>query len=169
MIYIKSWIVCGTIIVIILIVSTITLHDSTLMVSECIVSADENIVVVADVKEDVKTYTDEELNMLSRIIFAEAGSDWITDEHQLAVGSVVLNRMADSRFPNTMRDVIFQEGQYTCTWDGNYYKDPNERAVNNAKYLLENGVTIPNNVVWQSQGKQGKGLWKKIQNHYFCY
>jgi len=145
------------------------LHDSTLTASECIVSADENIVIVPDVKEDVKTYTDEELNMLSRIIFAEAGSDWITDEHQLAVGSVVLNRMADSRFPNTMKDVIFQEGQYACTWDGNYYKDPNERAVNNAKYLLENGVTIPSNVVWQSQEKQGKGLWKKIQNHYFCY
>lgn len=160
---------CGTFIVIILIVSTVTLHDSTLTANECIVSADENIVIVPDVKEDVKTYTDEELNMLSRIIFAEAGSDWITDEHQLAVGSVVLNRMADSRFPNTMRDVIFQEGQYACTWDGNYYKDPNERAVNNAKYLLENGVTIPNNVVWQSQEKQGKGLWKKIQNHYFCY
>jgi len=107
--------------------------------------------------------------MLSRIIFAEAGSDAITDEHQLAVGSVVLNRIADGRFPNTMKEVIFQKGQYACTWDGNYYKTPNERAIKNAKFLLENGSTIPKNVVWQSQCKQGRGVWKKIQNHYFCY
>lgn len=119
--------------------------------------------------ESEPLYSDEELDMLSRIIFAEAGSDWITDEHRLAVGSVVLNRVADSRFPNTMREVVFQKGQYACTWDGNYNKTPNERAINNARYLLENGVTIPTNIVWQSQDRQGKGLWKKIQTHYFCY
>lgn len=114
-------------------------------------------------------YTEEELNMLSHLIYAEGGSDTVTDEHQLAIGSVVLNRIADSRFPNTMKGVIFQKGQYACTWDGNYYKTPNQRAINNAKILLIEGSKIPANVIFQSQGRQGKGVWKKIQNQYFCY
>ena len=114
-------------------------------------------------------YTNEELDLLSRIVFAEAGSDWLTDEHQRAVASVVLNRVSDSRFPNTIKDVVYQKGQYACIRNGMINKTPNQRAVDNAKYVLDNGVTIPENVVWQSQSKQGKGLWKQIQGHYFCY
>ena len=114
-------------------------------------------------------YTQADLDLLARVIDAEAGSSWLTDEHQLAVGSVVLNRVADSRFPNTLRDVIYQKGQYACVWSGMINRTPSERAVNNAKYLLENGVTIPTNVVWQAQFKQGNGVWKYIQGHYFCY
>ena len=115
------------------------------------------------------TYTQADLDLLARVVNAEAGSDWLTDEHQRAVASVVLNRVADSRFPNTIRAVVYQSGQYACTWDGSINKTPTQRAVDNAKYVLENGVTVPSNVVWQSQAKQGYGVWKYIQGHYFCY
>lgn len=117
----------------------------------------------------VQGYTYEDLDLLARVIDAEAGSSWLTDEHQLAVGSVVLNRIADSRFPNTLEGVVYQKGQYACVWSGMINKTPTERALNNAKYLLENGVTIPTNVVWQAQFRQGNGVWKYIQGHYFCY
>lgn len=114
-------------------------------------------------------YSQSDLDLLARVIYCEAGSSWMTDEHQLAVGSVVLNRVADSRFPNTIKDVVYQRGQYACVPNGMINKTPSERAINNAKYLLENGVTIPTNVVWQAQFRQGKGVWKYIQGHYFCY
>ena len=114
-------------------------------------------------------YTQSDLDLLARVIYAEAGSDWLTDEHQRAVGSVVLNRVADSRFPNTIYGVVYQKGQYACTWNGAINKTPSQRAINNAKYVLENGVITPTNVVWQSQAKQGRGVWKYIQGHYFCY
>lgn len=114
-------------------------------------------------------YTQAELDLLARLIHSEAGSSWLTDEHQLAVGSVVLNRVADSRFPNTISGVVYQRGQYACVPNGMINRTPSERAIKNAKYLLENGVTIPTNVVWQSQIKQGNGVWKYIQGHYFCY
>lgn len=115
------------------------------------------------------TYTQEDLYLLARVIHCEAGSDWLTDEHQLAVGSVVLNRVADSRFPNTISGVVYQKGQYACVPNGMINRTPSERAVKNARYLLENGVTTPTNVVWQAQFKQGRGVWKYIQGHYFCY
>ena len=115
------------------------------------------------------TYTEDELDLLSRLVNAEAGSDWLTDEHQRAVASVVLNRVSDNRFPNTIHSVIYQRGQYACTWNGMINKMPSQRAVDNARYVLENGVTVPENVIFQAQFKQGKGVWKYIQGHYFCY
>ena len=116
-------------------------------------------------------YSNYELDLLSRLIFAEAGSDWLSDEHQLAVGSVVLNRVKDSRFPNTIHSVIYQTNpiQYACTTNGTINKTPNQRAINNARYLLENGSVIPEDIVWQSTTPQGKGVWRVIQGHYFCY
>lgn len=169
---IKNWIMGCVITVIVLIINTITLHDSTLRTSEYIVSANENVINIEcfEFEEDLKTYTNEDLEVLSRVINGEAGSDYITDEHQLAVGSVVLNRVASPRFSgNTIKAIVFSPRQYACTWDGNYYKEPSERAIKNARYLLENGITVPENVIWQSQRRQGDGLWKEIQGHYFCY
>ena len=114
-------------------------------------------------------YTEHELNILARVVYAEAGSDWITDEHQRAVASVVINRKNDHRFPNTIEDVVYQKGQYACVYNGMIKRSPNQRAYDNAKYVLDNGITIPCNVVWQSQFKQGRGVYKYIQSHYFCY
>lgn len=144
-------------------------------------NAAESVVAVGDVEEEPveekvmeeipaePKYTDEELDLLSRVVFCEAGSNWLSDEHQRAVASVVLNRVNDSRFPNTIRDVVYQKGQYGCVYNGMTNKTPNQRAIDNARYVLENGVTIPTNVVWQAQFRQGNGLWKYIEGHYFCY
>lgn len=109
---------------------------------------------------------EKELDLLARLIRAEAGSDWCTDELQRAVGSVVLNRMNDSRFPNTMYDVIYAEGQYSTTWNGEIDKPYTERTYANAKYLLEHGSTIPSDVVFQANFKQGK-TYAEIQGVFF--
>lgn len=114
-------------------------------------------------------YTDEELELLAHLIFAEAGSDWCSDKMQQYTGSVVLNRIASTRFPNTMYDVIYQSGQYSVVRSGAINKTPNERAYNCARYLLENGSVLPSNVVFQSQHIQGDGIYEKVQNMYFCY
>lgn len=119
--------------------------------------------------EELEVHTlinDEYKDMLAHIINAEAGSDWCTDELQLAVGSVVLNRINSSKFPNNMHDVIFQEGQYSPTWNGAYYKEPSERAYANAEYLLKHGSTIPTDYIWQANFEQGKDIFE-IQGVYF--
>lgn len=110
--------------------------------------------------------TDDNLYVLSHIIYAEAGG--CSDNHQLAVGSVVLNRVKDKRFPNTIYGVVFQKGQYSPTWNGSFYKTPDKRAVKNATYLLENGSILPEGVIYQAEFKQGE-VYKKMGNTYFCY
>ena len=61
---------------------------------------------------DYRTVTYEELILLSRIIQVEAGSGWLDMEWKMSVGEVVLNRIASPEFPNTMRAVVEQPGQY---------------------------------------------------------
>lgn len=125
--------------------------------------------------EPAYEYTAEELDLLARIINAEAGSSWIPDEVQLYVGSVVLNRVKSDRFPDTIKGVIYQKGQYSPTWNGAIKKNPSQRAIDNARYLLENGSTLPENVVFQANFRQGSGVYYKYYDDtlgtttYFCY
>lgn len=117
--------------------------------------------------ESSKAYTDEDLYVLSHVIFGEAGGySW---EHQIGVGSVVLNRVKNDRYPNTIKEVVFQNGQYACTWDGNYNREPDQQAIDVATYLLENGSQYPEYVIFQAQFKQGDNVYKQIGNTYFCY
>ena len=114
------------------------------------------------------SYSKGDLDLLARVVYAEAGSDWCSDEMQLLVANVVINRMRDRRFPDTLRGVVYQRGQYACAYKLGRVK-PNARAVKNAKRVLDGERFCPAKVVYQSEFRQGKGLWKKVGNQYFCY
>lgn len=118
------------------------------------------------------TYTEDDLYVLSHIISAEAGN--CSEDMMLSVGSVVLNRVADDRFPDTISEVVFQEGQYSPTWDGAYYNEPTEAAQKVAKRLLEEGSQIDGSVVFQAEFPQGNGVYDTIESPfgttmYFCF
>lgn len=98
-------------------------------------------------------YTQEELEKLAAIVYAEAGSSWCTDEHQQAVASVVINRVEDDRFPDTIHEVIYAPGQYPATCDNTYYDD---RALTNAQAVLENGPT--HDGIFQANFTQGSEI-----------
>ena len=62
----------------------------------------------------VYDYTEEELDLLARLIFSESGIE--SYETQLKVGSVVMNRVDSPHFPNTIREVIYQKNQFSVTF-----------------------------------------------------
>ena len=113
-----------------------------------------------------------DLYALSHIMSAEAGNcGWYM---LVSVGSVVLNRVEDDRFPDTIDEVVFQQGQYQPTWDGRFWADPTPEAVEAAEYLLENGTQLDPSVVWQAEFPQGAGIYDTIDapwgtTMYFCY
>lgn len=111
----------------------------------------------------------DELDLLARLIYAEAGAEWCSDQMQLAVGSVVLNRMAHEAFPDTMHDVIYQCGQYYCVDSTAINLPANQRAVEAAEKLLKWGTILPEDVVYQAEYMQGAGLFIQVQNMFFCY
>lgn len=130
----------------------------------------DDVVQITDESEPVTPaalYTQEDLEVLAHVICGEA--QCYDDQEQLYVGSVVLNRVADPRYPNTIKGVVFQKGQYACTWDGNYNRTPTARNWANAVYLLTYGSQLPANVIYQSGRRQGKGVYVKTLRHYYCY
>ena len=119
-------------------------------------------------------YSEDDLYVLSHIISAEAGN--CSEEMMIAVGSVVLNRVASDRFPDTIEEVVFQRDplQYSPTENGSYWNDPTDAAVEVAQMLLEEGSQLPAEVVWQAEFPQGTDTYDKIPipwggYMWFCY
>lgn len=72
-------------------------------------------------KEDIETVDEEDLRLLSSIIFAEAGNQCYAGK--LGVGIVVMNRVKSEDFPNTIKEVIYQKKpvtQFSPTKNGSY-------------------------------------------------
>lgn len=117
--------------------------------------------------QDGKSLNSEDAELLARLVYAEAGDD--SDETQIAVASVILNRVASDSYPDTIAEVIYQEGQYPTVESGAIDQEPDERARENAQYVYQNGSQIPSNVLYQSGDIQGSGLWAQLDGEYFCY
>lgn len=120
-------------------------------------------------------YTEDDLYTLSHIIQCEAGN--CQREMMEGVGSVVLNRVADPRFPNTITEVVNQSGQYTPVASGAFASaQPTELVMEVAIDLLEWGSKFPPEVVWQANFPQGEGTYLPLDpppgvgsTMYFCY
>ena len=56
--------------------------------------------------------------LLAAILQCEAGSY----DGMLAVATVIMNRVASPAYPNTLRAVIYQSGQFAPTWNGSLNK-----------------------------------------------
>lgn len=75
--------------------------------------------------------------LMAGILQCEAGSSY---DGMLAVGTVIMNRIASSRFPNTLKGVVYQKGQFTPAHSGKLArvlaKGPNSSAYAAAKEVL---------------------------------
>lgn len=95
------------------------------------------------------SYTEEELDLLARLVYSESGSE--SYETQLKVASVVMNRVKDPCFPNTIRGVIYQSGQFSVTTikiNGVIMIDrpASEESYKAAKEILDYGSVLPSTV-----------------------
>lgn len=81
------------------------------------------------------TYPEEDLYWLSRAIYAESGNQPM--KGRIAVGTVILNRVADPAFPNTVREVIFAPRQFSPVDNGTIYLTPDTESVIAAKLCLD--------------------------------
>lgn len=113
---------------------------------------------------------DAELEMLACVIYTEAGGDSCSDLCRMMVADVVWNRMADPRFPDTMKEVLTQEGQYgEWYWTGIQWPErasyPNEaeamaRAYDTAKYSLLgfHSDIFEQGYIWEAEFPQGSDV-----------
>ncbi|NEW08076.1 spore cortex-lytic enzyme [Paenibacillus sp. SYP-B3998] len=67
-----------------------------------------------------------DMDILAKVIYSEArGESYVG---QVAVGAVVMNRLKSSQFPNTIQNIVFQEGAFTAVSDGQYWLRPDKTA-----------------------------------------
>lgn len=134
--------------------------------------ADNKTVVVAT----HTTVNEMDRYWLAKIIEAEAGIEPL--EGKIAVGAVVLNRVAEEWFPDTIQDVIFQKlgGKYQFTPVGNgrlYKVEPSEEAYEAADRALagedptDGALYFYNPKISKSTFFKKKELLASIGNHQF--
>lgn len=96
------------------------------------------------------------LDILANVVAGEAGS--CPQEHQIAVAAVVLNRVADPRFPDSVSEVVGQPGQYSeryLTATG-----ASEECYEAARIAMEGGHDVPETVIYQANFPQGPVWWE---------
>lgn len=100
-----------------------------------------------------------ELNLLSQLIYWEAGSDGISQEWRRDVAAVALNRVDSPEFPNTLYEVVYQRGQYACA-SRIGYGSPTREHAEAALMALEGQDDLPPDVVFQANFSQGSGTFR---------
>lgn len=82
-------------------------------------------------------YSAEDLDLLSRVIGHESGNQPLLGK--IAVGNVILNRVASPSFPDTVYDVVYQKNQFPGATDCT----PNAESVIAAKLCLDGANVVP--------------------------
>lgn len=113
-------------------------------------------------------YDPQELDWLARIISAESRGECL--EGQIAVGNVVLNRVASTVFTQTtIKDVIYAKGQFDPVANGTITRTPSDESVVAAKLALEGYEIVPDYTLFFATFHLGSGYstvtW--IGNHCF--
>ena len=136
-------------------------------------AAEENRAAALDAGSPGAPIAFDDLYLLARIIDSAAGSDWLTDEFRMCVGEVVLNRVASPEFPDTIRGVVYQRGQYSVVANPRFDTlAPREECVDAALRLLQGERHMVPGVVYQADFVQGE-LFSvyfdyRLGNTYFC-
>ena len=65
------------------------------------------------------SYSSSDVELLAKVISAEARGE--SYEGQVAVGSVILNRVKHPSFPDSISGVVYQKGAFSCVNDSNWY------------------------------------------------
>lgn len=121
---------------------------------------------------NVRNASASDTELIAKMVYAESRGEPF--EGQVAVASVILNRVKDDRFPNDVANVIYQPGAFTPVQNGEIYRVPNAtayRAVDNAlkgwdasggAIYFFNPDTATSSWIWSRQ------ILKKIGKHYFA-
>lgn len=113
-----------------------------------------------------------DLDLLSRLVYGESRGE--PYEGQVAVAAVVLNRVKNSNFPNTIAGVIYQKGAFDVVSDGQINLTPNSTAKKAAQDAL-NGWDPAYGAIYyfNPATATNKWIWSRphvitIGKHRFC-
>ena len=112
-------------------------------------------------------YTEEDLYWLSRIISAESRGESLLG--QMAVGSVILNRRASGKFPDTIQGVIFDRKdavQFEPVANGTIYDEPTRQSILAARLVLS-GASVVGGCMYFFNPSLSTGQWIRRNCTYY--
>lgn len=107
------------------------------------------------------------LDLLARMIHCENSNEVDGEEACWETGSVIINRINDPDYPNTLEGVLYQQGQYDCI-KMLYKEEPTDIEYEVAAELLNSGGVIPPEVTNAAEFVQGK-VYDRQGNTIYCY
>ena len=120
----------------------------------------------------IEQNTSGDVALLARLISAEARGE--SYEGQVAVGAVVMNRIAHPSFPNTLSGVIYQRGAFSCLDDGQFDEPVAQSAYAAARDAM-NGYDPTGGAIYyfNPATATSKWIWSRplivqIGKHRFC-
>lgn len=131
-------------------------------------------VAVQEEKKPVVTtkYSDDELDLLARLVRAEAQGE--SFKGKVAVACVVLNRVESSKFPNTIKGVIYQRGQFQPVRNGAINKPADQdsikavqEAISSSRNLAGASLFFYNPAAAKSRWLDSRATTVVIGNHVF--
>ena len=117
-------------------------------------------------------YSANEVALLARIISAESRGEPYSG--QVAVGAVILNRVAHPSFPNTLAGVIYQPGAFSCLDDGGVNAAVADSAYRAARDAINGSDPSGGAIYYYNPAKYtNKWIFSRpiitvIGNHRFC-
>lgn len=123
------------------------------------------------------TYSEEDLEYLAIAIYCEGGGNETCDECRYRIGDVILNRVSDNRYPDTIEAVLTQKSQYgRFYWTGiiwpsraQYEPEAVQRAYDTALDLLtdeRHSGLYGEGYIYQAEFKQGKDIIECCGNYF---
>jgi len=131
------------------------------------------VVLPSSFTQAAKSFTESDYMLLAKITMVEAGYE--SYEGQLGLANVILNRVKDERFPDTIRDVIYSGKQFPPAHNGLLDKSkPNESSLRAAKDALNGKNNVENAVYFFNPDISKGSFWSDldvivtIDNHSFA-
>ena len=118
------------------------------------------------------SYSDADVQLLGKVISAEARGE--SYEGQVAVGAVILNRVAHSSFPDSISGVVYQSGAFSCVYDSNWHQPISETSKRAATDALNGWDPTGGAIYYFNAAKtndafmHSRPVTKVIGNHKFC-
>ena len=122
--------------------------------------------------ESAKAYSDAEIDLLARLVRAEAQAEPL--QGKIAVACVVLNRVESPRFPDSIRGVIYQRGQFSPVNNGQINKPADadsiaavKAALTESRNLVQGSLFFYNPSIASSHWLDSKATTVVIGHHVF--
>ena len=106
------------------------------------------------------------LELLALCVEAEAGNQGLVGKKYVC--DVILNRVDDADYPDSITDVILQQNQFSVVLDGRIWEvEPTEETFQAVREELESRTNY-DVLFFSCEGYSQYGTdWKKIGDHYF--